>query len=73
MNSASQVEASPPASKAKIIGFHIPKFCLVIRDFGSLGWRFGVARIGERVVERLARDGRVIICGARAELARREA
>lgn len=38
MNSAPQVESSPPASKAKIIGFHIPKFCLIIRDFGSLGY-----------------------------------
>lgn len=38
MNSAPQVEASLPASKASIVGFHLPKFCLVIRDFGSLGY-----------------------------------
>ena len=38
MNSAPQVEASPPASKASIVGFHLPKFCLVIRDFGPLGF-----------------------------------
>jgi len=56
MNSESRIEASTPAPEHRVVGFHLPKFCLVIRDFGSLGFEGVVSDPFHRRTRQAAAD-----------------